>query len=309
VRKVALALACSLCLAIARPALADDGKETAAAALEDAGDALFDQADRESALDEQKKLFSNAARAYEDAYQLSPKYERIRSAASAWKRAGDDVRAADALETALAVSPAEADAADIPDLLAELDRSLARLELRSPKGTRAHLCDGRDRVGPTIVRLAAGSCVLTLSLPGGAATTQAVTLTPGALVVIQYPPPTPAKPRPPAPVPSGDSDSLLIAGATLLSVGLAGGAAAAVVTGFGYQADDEAEALGAGSPAEQRAVDLQRAAWGLAVPSVALSAVGTVLLILNATRPAHRSAEARLCAGPGAFGAALCGAF
>ncbi len=304
-----LALALTAFAPVAR---AQGGNEPAAAAMEAAASALWDQAEKEPDATKKRAGFANAAKTYEDANRLNARFERIRSAASAWKNAGDDGRAADALEDALAQAPPAADRLEIERLLSLLDQSLGRVEINGPQQSRLLLRD-RERSLPVTVRLPPGDVSLVIKLSDGSAITRPARVDAGQLVRLDVTLPGAPQtlPREPGPTPMaerGGPSGLLIGGVTLLSVGAAGGIVTAVLTGFGYSADDDADEASLSDPSIQRAIDFQRAAWGTGVPSATIGAVGAIMLIVDAASPSG-SVAAVPCAGPVPWSFAVCGRF
>lgn len=291
-------------------ASAEVANEPAASAMEAAASALWDQAARESDPEKRRAAFANVAKTYEEAHRQSPRFERIRTAASAWKNAGDDVKAANALEESLRHSPPAADREETERLLAALDRSLARLLVRGPSGARLR-DEGKETPLPASLRREAGSSKIEIILEDGSVDDRTVVLRAGLTDTLDFSPArVPSTPAPPSAVVSPDegTSALVITGGVMLGAGIAGAIATSVIAGFGYSADDEAELDGPGSPAIEDAIAYQRAAWITGTTSAAVGLTGALLLVVDATRGPVERTSARLCPGPGT-GLAVCGRF
>jgi hypothetical protein len=121
-----MALAATLTATLATGgARADDAKSQAARSFQTGSEAY------------QRKDFRGAGRAFDDAYKIAPRGAAAYNAGLAWEGAGERARAADDYTRALeAVDLGAAERADATGRLRALERTLGRLSLTSPNGTR-----------------------------------------------------------------------------------------------------------------------------------------------------------------------------
>lgn len=322
------AIAC-LVLVVIAPARADAAPEDAAK-LDASADATWGRAEASRDATIKAETFRQAAELYQRAYDAEPRFARIRNAASAWKHAGEDARAADALEIALATSLSVSDRAEVQRLLGDLHKSLAHLDVRGPKGTKASLGHVVDRPTPFVMHLAPGQSELEARFASGATARVEVIAIGGKETTLQLVEPrttapsvAPVVPAPvSAPAPrrdARDDTPQYAAGGILLGVGGALGISTAVTAILGYNAHDEQEAyrrvyvadpgnedaLREGNAQGEKARDLRTASWITGITGGASLVAGFVVLV---TVPGDDVSSAILpCPAPGGLG--LCGAF
>ncbi len=187
-------------LSIARPCEAAEGDRQAAAELFRAAEQAFARGDH-----------VGAALTFEQAFEQAPESATAYAAATAWYKAGNLPRAADAYERALELGdlPAERKA-HASSRLDELGQRLARVEITGPSGQRATVAYARARRIPFSVWVEPGS--LRAVLEGAEPSTGVVTLellagdrrsielasersaSSAATTTISQPPPVPERP-------------------------------------------------------------------------------------------------------------------
>jgi hypothetical protein len=152
-----MALAATLTVMLAtRAAHGDDAKAQAARSFQTGSEAY------------ERKDFRAAARAFDDAYRIAPRGAAAYNGGLAWEGAGGRTRAADDYTRALEASDlGAAERADATGRLRALDRTLARLSLTSPGGTRLVLDDVELSGSSPSVHLEPGTHALRAEYPGG----------------------------------------------------------------------------------------------------------------------------------------------
>jgi len=143
-----------------------------------------------------------AALAFEEAYARSPKAAVLANAGLAWEAAGENARAADDLERALAGAELAAESRKkASDHLAALERKLGVVSVVAPEGERISAAHAVDRTIPARVHVAPGTLDVTLRRSDGKTLTERVTVQAGEVRRVAFEP-VPEKPHdasPPAP--------------------------------------------------------------------------------------------------------------
>lgn len=154
---MSLALATTLTAMLASAeAHGDDAKAQAARSFQTGSEAY------------QRKDFRGAARAFDDAYRIAPRGAAAYNAGLAWEGAGERSRAADDYTRALEASDlGPAERADATGRLRALDRTLARLSITAPEGTRLVLDDVELPASSASVHVEPGTHALRVEYPGG----------------------------------------------------------------------------------------------------------------------------------------------
>jgi hypothetical protein len=136
--------------------------------------------------------FRHAAESFENAYAQKPHHAPLWNAARSWDRAGNPVRAANLLEKYLREAPPSArDRDQATQSLADLNKRLARLELRAPELQDLKV-DGTP-AGETLVYVTPGDHVVTAEskVPPGSSNIvrKTITVRAGELVSVTLTPP------------------------------------------------------------------------------------------------------------------------
>jgi len=135
---------------------ADDAKAEAARSFQAGSDAYL------------RKDFRGAGRAFDDAYRIVPRGAAAYNAGLAWESAGERSRAADDYTRALeSTDVGAAERADATGRLRALERTLGRLSLTSPNGTRLVLDDVDLSGSSPSVHVEPGTHALRVEYPGG----------------------------------------------------------------------------------------------------------------------------------------------
>ena len=112
--------------------------------------------------------FRAAARAFDEAYRVAPRAPAVYNAGLSWEGAGELLRAADDYTQALEASDlGTAERADATGRLRALERTLARITVSSPPGTRLTLDDVDEPAWRTTFHVEPGRHTLRAVLPGG----------------------------------------------------------------------------------------------------------------------------------------------
>ncbi|MBK7586632.1 MAG: hypothetical protein IPI67_41405 [Myxococcales bacterium] len=294
------ALALCLAFTVASPALGQKGGKDEARRFFNAGQKAF-QAGR----------FTEAAKAFEEAFRLKPHPFALINAGDAWEKSGDLALAARIFQRVLKLEQSgEQDRADATERLTKLTPKLAIIELDGESSQRARV-DQEEFVGGDRVYVTPGEHVVTLldvdgakerkvDLAAGASRTVALaTLKPGA---DDDPSAEPGKPdadpdeqptRDPGPTKSGG-----VRAPTLILLGLTAVAAGGAVY-FGLQVNDAEKKFDDKPTREQYdRFNSNKLYTNIAIGVAGVSAaVGTYLLITDLGRkvPAEKSApRARL---------------
>jgi hypothetical protein len=280
-------------------ALADD--QQGAAESFRAGAKAFDKGD-----------FRTAAGDFERAYHLAPHGSPMYNAGLAWESAHEPARAADAYQLALATPGLDAKQKnDAQNRLASLERSVARVEVTGPEGTKVSCAHVSNVALPTKFHLSAGEHDLIVIRPDGREETKTIGVAAGSVapVVIPGAPPVAAPPSaqasapPPEQPPPKEASASASASTSASSNGpppqrligfvAIGGAVVAAGAGilFGASALNARDKFDASGHTDQAAHDdasskrtLANVCW---VGAVVLGAAGVVLVVT--AKPPHPS--------------------
>jgi hypothetical protein len=183
-----MALAAALTATLAtRGVQADDAKAEAARSFQAGSDAYL------------RKDFRGAGRAFDDAYRIVPRGAAAYNAGLAWESAGERSRAADDYTRALeSTDVGAAERADATGRLRALGRTLGRLSLTSPNGTRLVLDDVDLPGSSASVHVEPGTHALRVEYPGGRGESRTVLVRAGGEQSVKLGEP-PEGDRPPAP--------------------------------------------------------------------------------------------------------------
>jgi hypothetical protein len=159
---------------VAAPAVADDPKAEAARSFV-AGSQAYARGD-----------FRAAARSFDEAHRLAPRAAAAYNAGLSWEGAGERSRAADDYTRALVASDLGAvERADATGRLRALERTLARLSLSSPPGTRLAL-DGVELQGSsTIAHVEPGKHELQATYADGRDETRSIVARAGGIETVK----------------------------------------------------------------------------------------------------------------------------
>jgi hypothetical protein len=183
---LATALAATLAPCAAR---ADDARAQAARSFQAGSDAY------------QRKDFRGAGRAFDDAYRIAPRGAAAYNGGLAWESAGERMHAADDYTLALEASDlGAAERADATGRLRALERTLGRLSLTSPSGTRLVLDDVDLPGSSPSVHLEPGKHALRVEYPGGSGESRTVLVRAGAEQSVKLGTASEEEPAPPPPV-------------------------------------------------------------------------------------------------------------
>jgi hypothetical protein len=186
-----MALAATLAAMVApSEARGDDAKAQAARSFQTGSEAY------------QRKDFRGAGRAFDDAYRIAPRGAAAYNAGLAWEGAGERIRAADEYTRALEASDlGPAERADATGRLRALERTLARLSLTSPDGTRLVLDDVELPASSATVHVEPGTHALRAEYPGGRGESRTVLARAGVEQSVKLGPPVDDAPAPPVDAP------------------------------------------------------------------------------------------------------------
>ncbi|NOU31963.1 MAG: hypothetical protein HOO96_29005, partial [Polyangiaceae bacterium] len=253
----------------------DDNKAAAAKAFREGQEAFAAQ------------KFAVAASAFEEAHRRIPRAAAIYNAALAWDSAGDAPRAADDLWIALETTDLHgAEAEHARSRLAELEGQVATVDVSASDGSRVTVAHVQRKAAPLRVHLSPGrhslvehehQRVFTLDVSAG----QHATL---AIPAMPKPPSLPSPSAPPLRAPDGERGGagLRTAGWVTLSVGLAGGAGAAVLGGLTLGAIDEFASSDRHDAAlHGRAQDLRTATIVTSIAAAGAAVTGLVLVVVG----------------------------
>jgi hypothetical protein len=157
----------------------------------DAAAAAFDEGARAFAA----RDYQRAARSFEQAFALAPAGSAAFNAGLAWQAAGEDGRAADAYEIALADTGLEAKERGVARArLASLEPKLGLVVVTGPAGALVSLAHAQRKPVPLRVHAAPGVHQLQLQHPSGAAEARQIEVAAGQTLEITFG----AEPAPPA---------------------------------------------------------------------------------------------------------------
>jgi hypothetical protein len=146
------ALTSTLSIGAARPAAADPDSPAAREFRE--GQQAFARGD-----------FRGAAKQFEAAFRDDPRGASVFNAGLSWQAAGDTARAADDYAFALATTDLPADnAADARTRLGALEKSLARIDVTAPAGSRVSVAHADRLLPPAHVHVLPGTYVVHVML-------------------------------------------------------------------------------------------------------------------------------------------------
>lgn len=259
----------------------------------------------------EKRDFRTAAGAFERAYHLAPHGSPMYNAGIAWESAHEPARAADDYQLALTTPGLDArQKNDAENRLASLERSLARVEVTGPEGTKVSCAHVSHAALPTKFHLSGGEHDLIVTRPDGREETKTIGVAAGSMapVVIppeqptSAPPPVAASPAPPSPSPSKDDSTSASASASastssgpppqrvigFVAIGgaVVAGAAAVLLGASALNARDKFDASGhTDQSAHDEAASKRTWANVCWVGTVALAAVGVFLVVT--AKPSH----------------------
>ena len=150
---------------------------------------------REGAKAFEKGDFRTAAGAFERAYKAAPHGSPMYNAGLAWESAHEPARAADDYQVALATPGLDTKQKnDAENRLASLEKSLGRIEVSGPPGTKISTAHVSNAALPAKFHLTAGQHDMIVIRPDGREETQTIGVAAGAVVPITVQPPPPAHP-------------------------------------------------------------------------------------------------------------------
>jgi hypothetical protein len=164
--------------------------------------------------------FRAAANAFEAAYRDDPRGAIVFNAGLSWQAAGDTPRAADAYASALATSDLPADsAADARTRLDALEKSLGRIDVDAPPGSRVTVAQADRLLAPAKVHVTPGTYVVQAMLPDGSTRSRRVTVRAGEWAGVAIAPAPPPPVEPPAPTPAAPAAPATAAGESQATAG------------------------------------------------------------------------------------------
>jgi hypothetical protein len=284
----------------AAPAHADDARDRAARAYEDARKAFDGGA------------YQAAALGFERVFQVVPNGASMIAAGRAWEKASEPALAADDLSAAIRAGDLSADeTAKVKERLSQFERVLGRVEVLGPNGTTVSV--GHEEVvrTPAIVHARPGAVTLVVTLPDGSRPTRTVVAASGQTVTADFRQTTPVPAAaPPAPTqvtepPSRPTNPVRTAAWITGGGAVAGGIAAAILAPlFTSKNNDWSASTKTDAGQRSEVVSLQIAtdtafftACGLAVASATLFLVSARSTATPTTGTAPPSAPV-LSAGP-----------
>jgi hypothetical protein len=171
---VAILLGVAASVGIHGVASADDPKVEAAKSFR-AGSEAYARGD-----------FRAAARAFDEAYRVAPRAPAVYNAALAWEGAGELLRAADDYTQALEASDlGTAERADATGRLRALERTLARITVSAPPGTRVTLDDVDEPAWRTTFHVEPGRHKLRAVLSSGKEESRVIAARAGATETVK----------------------------------------------------------------------------------------------------------------------------
>jgi len=186
---VGLAIAVALVQTYASPAGADDARDRAARAYEDARKAFEGGAYRAAAL------------GFERVFQEVPNGASMLAAGRAWEKQNEPSLAADDLQIALDVGDLGPDElAKARERLDVLEADLGRVRVLGPEGTTLALAHANAVRTPATVHARPGTVTVFATLPGGNEVTRVVAVDRGGVAIVDLRPAPEAPARPAEPV-------------------------------------------------------------------------------------------------------------
>jgi hypothetical protein len=135
-----------------------------------------------------RKDFRRAALLFETAYRLAPRAAAIYNAARAWESAGEPARAADAYAIGLSTSGKGglqgAQAVDARGKVAELEKSLARVDVRAPPDAQVSIAHIERAAAPFSLHVKPGEHEVRATYAGGRVDARRISVVPGGHVGI-----------------------------------------------------------------------------------------------------------------------------
>jgi hypothetical protein len=272
----------------------------------------------------QRGDFRAAARAFDEAYRVAPRGPAAYNAGLSWEGAGELLRAADDYTQALEASDlGTAERADATGRLRALERTLARITVSSPPGTRLALDDVDEPAWRTTFHVEPGRHTLRAVLPGGREESRVVASRAGASEAMTF---VDAKDAP-APVPDDGSpartasqgarpphDEEVVSRSTperwpaWVAFGAAAVASGVAIGAYveGVSARNEFVAKNDTDPAlRDKALSLRTATWVSWGVAGACAAAGVVLYLLPPTSSAGSARSTGLSLAVGLHGVSI----
>lgn len=243
-------------------------------------------------------VFRDAAEQLERAYTLEPRGEVRFNAAVAWDNAGEEARAADGFETALALGALASDYQKwASERLATLRTRLARIAVDQPVGGSVSVAHVRDGAIPIAFHLSPGTHRIDVRCPDGRRAETIVEAEAGQAGSVEPSCPAPVvKAAPPPPRPKRDEaeqpvSPLWVLGWIGVGVGAAAGATAIGLGVATLDARDDFEASGnSDAGILERGENLRLATNVCAFGGAVIGATGIVLIIVSVVSPGTASA-------------------